>query len=630
MNALDVTTPSGPAGTLAREAGRYQFTCAAAADVRSAVSLTMPVRRLAYTGATLPPIFQMNQPEGFLRERLRHLLAKSTADDPALTLALLPGDAAIGRVFLSREGTPPATTGADVGESLQHILRYPGAEGLFDTLLARYLLRSGVSGVQPKVLVPERAEPGAAETLATPAARATAVTHDLIVKSGLDEFPGLAINEFVCMTAVARAGVPCPPFYLSDNRRLFVMRRFDRTPAGAPLGFEDMAVLCGLDAERKYGASYERIARVVADNCAAPQVLASLHQLFDMVALSCILGNGDAHLKNFVVFCRTRTEVDELTESLNGRGYRAEALHGGLSQEQRDRVMKKFRANTADLLIATDVAARGLDVEHVSHVVNYDVPTSAEAYVHRIGRTGRAGRDGVAITLAEPREHRLLRNIEFLTKQKIQIAAVPTVADLRARRIEMTKASLRETIVAGELDHFRAVVDSLAQEFDIMDVAAAAVKMADSRDGAEAEEIPSVTIRPDRPERPPSRFEKVPAPRVGPAGAGAGDAPAGKGISKAGGKTFSKKRITPEWDVARLYIGAGRAANVRAGDLVGAIVNEAGVDARAIGAIQITDRFSLVEVPADIADSIIETLRATTIKGKRVPVRRDREQAWKS
>lgn len=299
MNALDVTTPSGPAGTLAREASRYQFTYTAAADVRSAVSLTMPVRRLAYTGATLPPIFQMNQPEGFLRERLRHLLAKSTSDDPALTLALLPGDAAIGRVFLSREGAPPATTGADVGESLQHILRYPGAEGLFDTLLARYLLRSGVSGVQPKVLVPERAEPGAAETLATPAARATAVTHDLIVKSGLDEFPGLAINEFVCMTAVARAGVPCPPFYLSDNRRLFVMRRFDRTPAGAPLGFEDMAVLCGLDAERKYGASYERIARVVADNCAAPQVLASLHQLFDMVALSCILGNGDAHLKNF-------------------------------------------------------------------------------------------------------------------------------------------------------------------------------------------------------------------------------------------------------------------------------------------------------------------------------------------
>ena len=312
-----------------------------------------------------------------------------------------------------------------------------------------------------------------------------------------------------------------------------------------------------------------------------------------------------------IVFCRTRTEVDELTESLNGRGYRAEALHGGLSQEQRDRVMKRFRANTADLLIATDVAARGLDVQHVSHVVNYDVPSAAEAYVHRIGRTGRAGREGVAITLAEPREHRLLRNIEYQTKQKIEIATVPTVADLRARRIELTKASLREMILGGELDHFRAVVDSLAQEFDIMDVAAAAVKMADAKDGAEVEEIPTVSLRT---ERPASRHDRVPTAKVGSRRHEA---------AKAGGK---KKRINPEWDVARLYIGAGRNSSIRPADLVGAIVNEAGVDARAIGAIQITDRFSLVEVPDEIADGIIETLRATKIKGKRVPVRRDREQ----
>ncbi|MEP6731553.1 MAG: DEAD/DEAH box helicase [bacterium] len=317
-----------------------------------------------------------------------------------------------------------------------------------------------------------------------------------------------------------------------------------------------------------------------------------------------------------IVFCRTRTEVDELTESLNGRGYRAEALHGGLSQEQRDRVMKKFRANTAELLIATDVAARGLDVEHVSHVVNYDVPTSAEAYVHRIGRTGRAGREGVAITLAEPREHRLLRNIEYLTKQKIEIATVPTVADLRARRIEMTKASLREMVLAGDLDHFRAVVDSLAQEFDIMDVAAAAVKMADAKDGTDAEEIPSVTIRAERPASRHDR-ERAPTPKAGSRRHEA---------AKAGAKGKGGKRITPEWDVARLYIGAGRNSNIRPADLVGAIVNEAGVDARAIGAIQITDRFALVEVPDEIADGIIETLRATTIKGKRVPVRRDREQ----
>src|SRR3954464_10475649 len=241
-----------------------------------------------------------------------------------------------------------------------------------------------------------------------------------------------------------------------------------------------------------------------------------------------------------IVFCRTRTEVDEVTETLNGRGYRAEALHGGLSQEQRDRVMKKFRANTTDLLVATDVAARGLDVQHVSHVVNYDVPSAAEAYVHRIGRTGRAGREGVAITLAEPREHRLLRNIEQQTRQRIEIATVPTVADLRARRLELTRASLRETILAGDLDHFRVVVDSLAQEFDIMDVAAAAVKQADAKDVGGEEEIPTVTLRHDRPD-PRSGRDRGPGPR----------GPAERAERPRRGK---REAITPEWNVTRIYV----------------------------------------------------------------------------
>jgi ATP-dependent RNA helicase DeaD len=135
-----------------------------------------------------------------------------------------------------------------------------------------------------------------------------------------------------------------------------------------------------------------------------------------------------------LVFARTRTEVDELAEKLRGRGYQVEALHGGLSQDQRDRVMKRVRTGAVDLLVATDVAARGLDVEQLTHVVNFNVPASPESYVHRIGRTGRAGREGVAITLAEPREHRLLRNIEQLTKQKIGVAHVPTPMDVRARR----------------------------------------------------------------------------------------------------------------------------------------------------------------------------------------------------
>src|SRR6185312_1405179 len=145
--------------------------------------------------------------------------------------------------------------------------------------------------------------------------------------------------------------------------------------------------------------------------------------------------------KSAIVFCRTRLEVDSLTETLDAYGYRVQALHGGMMQRQRDRVMQLFRDGKADLLVATDVAARGLDIEHLSHVINYDVPSAAEAYVHRIGRTGRIGREGVAITLAEPREHRLLKNIEAFTKQKIEIVPLPTVNDLQARRLELTRAS---------------------------------------------------------------------------------------------------------------------------------------------------------------------------------------------
>ena len=138
------------------------------------------------------------------------------------------------------------------------------------------------------------------------------------------------------------------------------------------------------------------------------------------------------------MFCRTRTEVDMLTETMNGRGYRAEALHGGMDQAQRDRVMGRLRDGTAELLIATDVAARGLDVDTLTHVVNFDVPSAPDSYVHRIGRVGRAGREGVAITLAEPRERRLLDNIEKATKQRIAIEPVPSVAELRARQAELT------------------------------------------------------------------------------------------------------------------------------------------------------------------------------------------------
>src|ERR1700691_2924002 len=180
-----------------------------------------------------------------------------------------------------------------------------------------------------------------------------------------------------------------------------------------------------------------------------------------------------------VVFCRTRDEVDQLTETLNGRGYRAEALHGGMDQTHRDRVMSRLRSESIDLLVATDVAARGLDIDQLTHVVNYDVPSAPESYVHRIGRVGRAGREGTAITLVEPREHEMLKVIERVTKRQITIEKLPTVADLRARRLELTGAALREILADGaDLEAFQAVVEPLSAEFDLYKVALAAGKLA--------------------------------------------------------------------------------------------------------------------------------------------------------
>jgi ATP-dependent RNA helicase DeaD len=332
-----------------------------------------------------------------------------------------------------------------------------------------------------------------------------------------------------------------------------------------------------------------------------------------------------------IVFCRTRTEVDELTETLGARGYRAEALHGGLSQEQRDRVMRRFRDGASELLVATDVAARGLDIEHVSHVVNFDVPSSPDAYVHRTGRTGRAGREGVAITLAEAREHRLLRNIEQATKRKISIESVPTIHDLRARRLDLTRASLEEVLVAGDLDSYRVIVESLAEEYDVLDVAAAAVKLADAEregEGASDEDIPNAAIprRDERPNRESRGRDGAKAGKDERSSRGGGDRDReAREERPRRGKPDSRRRDTG--DVTRVYIALGRKAGVRPGDLVGAIANEAGLDSRDIGAIEIADRFSLVEVPESATEEVIRALRATTIRGKRVMARRDGAQS---
>ncbi|RBY92407.1 ATP-dependent helicase [Blastococcus sp. TBT05-19] len=306
-----------------------------------------------------------------------------------------------------------------------------------------------------------------------------------------------------------------------------------------------------------------------------------------------------------IVFCRTREEVDTLTETLNGRGYRAEPLHGGMSQEQRDKAMGRLRSGTAELLIATDVAARGLDIEQLTHVVNYDVPSAPESYVHRIGRVGRAGREGVAITLAEPREHRQLKTIEKVAGATISVQTVPTVADLRARRLDLTRAALRESLLGDELDRFRVVVETLADEFDLMEVALAAVKLAHEAGGGvdDDEEIPQVGFRPDSGGRPDSR---------GGNRGGAGRADAGRPPRRSSGPA------------GRLFVGLGREAGIRPGDLVGAITGETGLTGRDVGSIEIHQRFALVEVPEAAVDDVVQALRATMIKGRKATIRRDR------
>lgn len=300
-----------------------------------------------------------------------------------------------------------------------------------------------------------------------------------------------------------------------------------------------------------------------------------------------------------LVFCRTREAVDGLAETLNGRGYRSEALHGGMSQEQRDRVMGRLRGGTTDLLIATDVAARGLDIEQLSHVINYDVPSSVDTYVHRIGRVGRAGREGVAITLAEPREHRMLKTIERATKHRITVEKIPTVADLRERRLDLTRAALRESLLGDDLDGFRVVVESLAEEFDVMEVALAAVNLAHAAIGGpdDGEDIPDVVVSVP-PKESASNSRRPSKSKRAAAGGGRG--------------------------TTRLYVSLGREAGLRPQDLVGAITGETSLSGRNIGSIEISGRFSLIDVPEDAADEVIDSLRNTKIRGRRATVRRER------
>jgi len=296
---LVVTTPQGTSGDLIKES-RFAFNYSAK-QTESEVSLTMPLRAESYASGALLPIFEMNRPEGYLLSKIEEAFAKEGGLDDMRLLDIV-GGAQIGRLSYARPQEKRTRTRGRIG--LKEILeRHPTSE-LFDFLVATYF-ESGISGVQPKVLVPdEDKQPGAL-------ARETVVHADLIVKSGGDEFPNLTQNEFMCLTAARRAGIETPNFWLSEEGTLFVAERFDLREEHA-LGFEDMTVLMNKGSRRKYEGSYENVAKAVRLFLSGGDPLTALHQLFDYIAFMVMVRNGDGHLKNFGLLYEDPSKKDSI------------------------------------------------------------------------------------------------------------------------------------------------------------------------------------------------------------------------------------------------------------------------------------------------------------------------------
>jgi ATP-dependent RNA helicase DeaD len=302
-----------------------------------------------------------------------------------------------------------------------------------------------------------------------------------------------------------------------------------------------------------------------------------------------------------IIFARTKRGVDELGESLTSRGFAAETIHGDLSQAQRDRVMKRFRAGQVQILIATDVAARGLDIPDVSHVINYDLPEQTETYVHRIGRTGRAGKGGEAISLVSPREFRQLRQVERTTRATIEAKRLPSQEDVNKRRRDKLKSLVTKQIENEDAyEAYTSVIEELAgEDLDPTKMAALLLKNF-------AEETGQATLdtgKHDELANFGGKIERDRGPRED------------RGPRPAGGPSRGT-----EAGMTRLFVNIGHNFRVRPQDFVGAIANEANVPGRVVGAIDIHDTYSFVDVPNDIHGNVIEALNAASIKGRPVNV----------
>jgi ATP-dependent RNA helicase DeaD len=343
--------------------------------------------------------------------------------------------------------------------------------------------------------------------------------------------------------------------------------------------------------EIRVAARTETVATITQHHCVVTR-----HHKLDLLTRLLEVEPLDAML----VFVRTKNATLELAEKLDAHGFPAEALNGDMSQNERERTVERLKGGRLDILVATDVAARGLDVERISHVVNYDIPNDPASYVHRIGRTGRAGREGRAVLFVQPRERHLLRAIEKTIRQRIPALIPPTDEDLREHRIDRFTGTLREVLAEQDLDFFYRLVTRIGseEELELMDIAAALAFLVQRERPLETRE-PGGSQRPgsapNRSGRSGEERRKTPKPLLGPARA---------------------QRGAEEPKLVRYRIEVGRRDGVSPREIVGAIANEAGLDGRYIGRIQIRDDHSIVDLPEGMPKDIYRHLRRVVVCGK--------------
>jgi ATP-dependent RNA helicase DeaD len=316
--------------------------------------------------------------------------------------------------------------------------------------------------------------------------------------------------------------------------------------------------------------------------------VAALVRLFEMEDVTSAL-----------LFTRTKVRASEIAEALRTRKYPVEALHGDLKQTERERVMARFRKGYVNIVVATDVAARGIDIENVSHVVNVDVPLDPESYVHRIGRTGRAGRDGTAITLVTPSDFRRLLDIERFVKQNIPSADLPTKEAVMARRDDRFVDAIVAKLAMEEAEDERTLVNQIAEYgYDPIDIAAAAIQMARARE----------KMRPIEEIKAPKQFSK----------AGKQRKTTRSGFNKS--KKKNHNRYTAEAGMVRLSINMGKSDRIRPGNIVGAIANTTGIPGSAIGAIDIQQNKTFLDVSEKYADDVMRKMRNWKMQDKKVVI----------